>query len=119
MNDISKLKTKSIIKVIVILKRVKLGNEGQFDLTILTSFPGSGNTWARLLIEDATGFYTGSVYDDGTLYHGGMIGEKEDPHLNNTIVVKYHGFRRILEDLNARGAILLVSLSLASNQATV
>ena len=43
-------------------KRVKLGSEGQFELTVLSSFPGSGNTWARLLIEDATGIYTGMTY---------------------------------------------------------
>lgn len=28
----------------------------------LTSFPGSGVTWTRQLIEGATGIYTGSVY---------------------------------------------------------
>eukprot|EP01064_Diplonema_japonicum_P025184 TRINITY_DN3621_c0_g1_i1.p1 TRINITY_DN3621_c0_g1~~TRINITY_DN3621_c0_g1_i1.p1 ORF type:complete len:989 (+),score=120.85 TRINITY_DN3621_c0_g1_i1:71-3037(+) len=28
------------------------------------SFPGSGNTWIRFLIEQATGYYTGSVYRD-------------------------------------------------------
>lgn len=31
---------------------------------VLASFPGSGNTWTRLLLEHASGFYTGSVYDD-------------------------------------------------------
>jgi hypothetical protein len=31
---------------------------------ILYSFPGSGNTWARLLIDLATGIYSGSPYDD-------------------------------------------------------
>lgn len=34
---------------------------------LLYTFPGSGNTWSRLLIEYATGIYTGSVYNDGTL----------------------------------------------------
>lgn len=34
---------------------------------MLYTFPGSGNTWTRLLIEFATGYYTGSVYDDKTL----------------------------------------------------
>ena len=34
---------------------------------MLASFPGSGNTWVRLLLEDASGFYTGSVYADGSL----------------------------------------------------
>lgn len=31
------------------------------------TFPGSGNTWGRLLIEHATGIYTGSVYNDKSL----------------------------------------------------
>jgi hypothetical protein len=34
---------------------------------LLYTFPGSGNTWCRLLIEHATGIYTGSVYNDETL----------------------------------------------------
>ena len=28
----------------------------------LVSFPGSGNTWTRYLIESLTGVFTGSVY---------------------------------------------------------
>lgn len=35
---------------------------------LLWSFPGSGNTWARLLIEHATGIYTGSLYTDPSLF---------------------------------------------------
>ncbi len=34
---------------------------------LLYTFPGSGNTWCRLLIEYATGIYTGSVYNDESL----------------------------------------------------
>lgn len=34
---------------------------------MLYTFPGSGNTWARLLIEYGTGIYTGSVYNDKSL----------------------------------------------------
>lgn len=34
---------------------------------MLYTFPGSGNTWGRLLIEHATGVYTGSVYNDASL----------------------------------------------------
>jgi len=30
----------------------------------LVSFPGSGNTWVRHMIEQATGIYTGSMYPD-------------------------------------------------------
>ena len=31
---------------------------------VLYTFPGSGNTWTRLLVEYGTGVYTGSIYDD-------------------------------------------------------
>ncbi len=40
-------------------------------LVALASFPGAGNTWARHLIELATGYYTGSYYFDGSLYNKG------------------------------------------------
>lgn len=36
-------------------------------LVALASFHGSGNTWLRYLIEQATGHYTGSIYCDETL----------------------------------------------------
>ncbi|KAJ9435532.1 WSCD family member [Diplonema papillatum] len=38
--------------------------DGEDDPPLFWSFPGSGNTWIRLLIEQATGHYTGSVYRD-------------------------------------------------------
>ncbi|XP_068767256.1 sialate:O-sulfotransferase 2 isoform X2 [Struthio camelus] len=41
----------------------------------LASFPGAGNTWARHLIELATGFYTGSYYFDGSLYNKARRGK--------------------------------------------
>jgi hypothetical protein len=34
---------------------------------VLWSFPGSGNTWLRLLLEEVTGGYTSSVFNDSTL----------------------------------------------------
>lgn len=43
------------------------------QLVALASFPGAGNTWARHLIELATGFYTGSFYFDGSLYNKGEL----------------------------------------------
>ena len=48
-------------------RKVKIGKENQLELVMLTSFPGSGNTWVRTLLEDASGFYTGSVFTDGGL----------------------------------------------------
>lgn len=46
----------------------KLGNRGDFSMIPLLSFPGSGNTWTRFLIEQATGYLTGSVYKDKRLW---------------------------------------------------
>ncbi|KAK4293256.1 hypothetical protein Pmani_034036 [Petrolisthes manimaculis] len=37
----------------------------------LVSFPGSGNTWLRYLVESATGVFTGAVYNDTRLYERG------------------------------------------------
>jgi len=53
----------------------------------LASFPGSGNTWLRFLIEQGSRVYTGSAYQDGALnetYPGeGMMG-------TDVIAVKTH-----------------------------
>ena len=47
------------------------------NLTALISFPGSGNTWVRHLLEEVTGVYTGSIYCDKVLKKSGFLGEKE------------------------------------------
>lgn len=62
------------------------------DLPIvpLISFPGSGNTWLRNLVEITSGIYTGSVYNDNRLYTGGFKGERLSPLSGKTIVVKSH-----------------------------
>ncbi|XP_021954416.1 WSC domain-containing protein 1 [Folsomia candida] len=67
-----------------------LCEEDTFPLTALVSYPGSGNTWVRHLIEIATGIFTGSVYFDHTLYARGFLGEKEDWSSGRTIVQKLH-----------------------------
>ena len=51
---------------------VSFGQPGQFLPTTLSSYPGSGNTWVRYLIEEFTGTYTGSIYNDNKLYLGGF-----------------------------------------------
>ncbi|XP_070548732.1 sialate:O-sulfotransferase 1-like [Ptychodera flava] len=56
----------------------------------LISAPGSGNTWLRHLIEQATGIYTGSVFVDPELYDSGFLGEYDDWDSGRTIVVKTH-----------------------------
>ncbi|CAH1230719.1 WSCD2 [Branchiostoma lanceolatum] len=76
-------------------------------LIALASFPGSGNTWVRHLIEKATGIYTGSFYNDGDLYLKGFKGERENWRRGNTIVVKTH--RHDEEHIQTfDGAILLI-----------
>ena len=41
--------------------------------TALTSYPGSGNTWVRILLEKATGLRTSSEYFDGKLVKAGLV----------------------------------------------
>ena len=56
-------------------------------ITALVSFPGSGNTWMRYLIEQATGVLTGSVYCDRGLK---VVHPGEHIVTGNVIVVKTH-----------------------------
>ena len=72
----------------------RLGKTNQFNLIPLVSFGGSGNTWVRSLIEQATGYYTGSYYSDGMLSEH-LKGEKEDPDDLKTPVTKAHTIGRI------------------------
>ena len=54
----------------------------------LLSFPGSGNTWLRYMIQKTTGIMTGSVYNETNLLFNGFPGES----LSNgsVIVIKSH-----------------------------
>ena len=54
----------------------------------LGSFPGSGNSWVRQLLESATGIYTGAMYCDGSYIGAGMIGEGITTA--NVIAIKTH-----------------------------
>ena len=57
----------------------------------------------RYMIERATGYYTGAIGNDGTLYRGGFLGEFEDSEAGTTILVKTH--RPIIR---AKAAVLLI-----------
>ena len=72
---------------------VELGNEKQFTKIMLASHPGSGNTWTRYLLEKSTGFYTGSVANDKSLFNGGFKGEFEKENGGTVVVVKAHRHR--------------------------
>ena len=54
----------------------------------LVSFPGSGNTWTRLLLEQVTGIFTGSIYCDEDLRSSGFFGEQIIS--SNVLAVKTH-----------------------------
>ena len=57
--------------------------------TMLVSYPGSGNSWVRQLLESATGIYTGSDKDcDLDYIKIGMLGEGITS--NKVIAVKFH-----------------------------
>jgi hypothetical protein len=62
---------------------------GHHPRVALSSFPGSGNTWARILLEKATGLRTGSEYYDNKLVRAGLAGEGS-AHLNDTVAFKTH-----------------------------
>lgn len=46
---------------------------GTAPAIVLGSFPGSGNTWFRQMIETATGVYTGSVYEEEYFFTLGFV----------------------------------------------
>ena len=54
----------------------------------LASFPGSGNTWVRGLLQQATSICTGGIYCDTTLRISGYPGESL--RSGSTLVVKTH-----------------------------
>ncbi|XP_070576268.1 sialate:O-sulfotransferase 1-like [Ptychodera flava] len=85
---------------------VRLADPDTFPLVPLISPPGAGNTWLRHLIEQATGFYSGSVFHDKDLYEGGFLGEFEDYTAGNTLTVKVHNAKRLSKVCKA--AILLL-----------
>lgn len=59
----------------------------QSSLVALVSFHGSGNTWVRHLVEQATGIFTGSIYCDPGLK---SVFPGESIVSGNVIVIKTH-----------------------------
>ena len=55
----------------------------------LVSYPGSGNTWVRGILEVATGICTGAIYCDASLRSQSFIGEGVQS--GSVLVVKTHG----------------------------
>eukprot|EP00092_Neocalanus_flemingeri_P000926 GFUD01000984.1.p1 GENE.GFUD01000984.1~~GFUD01000984.1.p1 ORF type:complete len:506 (-),score=105.02 GFUD01000984.1:121-1638(-) len=57
----------------------------------LASYPSSGNTWLRYLIEGITGHYTGSMYNDISLRKKGLYGEGVPSNSGVVVTIKTHG----------------------------
>ena len=73
-------------------------------LVALASFPGSGNTWLRYLLQQATGILTGSVYKDYALLKNGFPGENV---VNGSVIaVKTHEFGK--ESIGAFDKVVLL-----------
>ncbi|KAK3884047.1 hypothetical protein Pcinc_011655 [Petrolisthes cinctipes] len=75
--------------------------------TLLQSYPRSGNTWVRYLLEGATGIFTSSVYKDFTLIRAGYLGERSKIWYRNTIVTKIH-FVKHLQKFADVPAIIII-----------
>ncbi|XP_065207725.1 WSCD family member CG9164 [Planococcus citri] len=76
-------------------------------ITALASFPGSGNTWLRYLLQQATGILTGSVYKDYGLLWNGLFGESVT---NQSVsVVKTHEWGPATRKLFDRAVLLIRS----------
>ena len=56
-------------------------------LVALVSFHGSGNTWLRYMIEQATGYFSGSIYCDSVLK---KVFPGEAVASGNVVVIKTH-----------------------------
>ena len=56
----------------------------------LVSYPGSGNTWIRYLLEAATGVFTGSIFYDESIESAGHYGEARHYADGTTILQKTH-----------------------------
>lgn len=77
--------------------------------TALASYPGSGNTWLRYLIEGATGIFTGSRYKDLQIQMYGLWGEIRSWEDGTTIVQKTHDANKhhVQEDFKGRAILIL------------
>ncbi|XP_064101521.1 WSCD family member AGAP003962-like [Macrobrachium rosenbergii] len=73
--------------------------------TALVSFPGSGNTWLRYLLQQATGYYSGSVYKDYALMKNGFPAESVSN--GSVVVVKTHEWGPEMRKAFSRAVLVL------------
>ena len=85
----------------------KMSFKNSGPVVALASYPGSGNSWVRQLLESSTGVYTGTVYCDKSYIEVGMIGEGITT--NNVIAIKTHyPYTRVKKQMNPDKVIYIV-----------
>nr|XP_054755165.1 WSC domain-containing protein 1-like isoform X2 [Lytechinus pictus] len=72
-------------------ENVKVMPMGTFPVVGLASFPGSGNSWMRSMIERATGYATGDIYHIPN-QEKDFVGEMRNVAAGETIVFKLHDY---------------------------
>ncbi|KAH9258550.1 hypothetical protein BASA81_003052 [Batrachochytrium salamandrivorans] len=83
------------------------------SFTLLASFPGSGNTWTRTIIEAGTKVWTGSMYSDPSLRMDGFKGESLLPFRNkyarvSAIKTHYPYFSELEPHPKTTGVVLVM-----------
>lgn len=68
----------------------RIAKPGTIPMRALASYPGSGNTWIRYLIEGASGIYTGSIFVAKSITDAGHLGELRNFSDGSTILQKTH-----------------------------
>ena len=81
-----------------------IGIDFEKPMVALASFPGSGNTWLRYLLQQITGIWTGSIYVDPVLAATGFIAEGIAN--NSVLFVKTHQHDK--QDMFSFGKAVLV-----------
>ena len=92
------IEIKNIAKIVQTISsscEIKAAPPNTFEFIPLLSYPGSGNTWLRHLIEISTGFQTTTVEKGDQSLAPFFIGEYDHPHSGSSIVQKTHWFNYI------------------------
>lgn len=82
------------------------------NFTLLVSFPGSGNTWARTIVESGTKIWTGSLYTDRSLFGDGFKGELVDPFAKryspHSVIKSHQPYFNVTVNAKTRAVVVLM-----------
>ena len=86
-----------------ILRKLKKKDNPKTN-TALASFPGSGSTWMRYLLQQSTGIWTGSIYNDEMLKKTGFAAE----HVTNSSVLFIKTHKYEINDMKRFDRVVLL-----------